>query len=168
MATMDEVKGWLAGRLPKDWFTGTPEVRMDEDEIWVIGTLPEVPAGGSAEASKAAREGAIQRFRESTRDERIKIAGEARDRFRRNLAWGAKIGEDTALFTHLSVPVMTRLRLPERELLDTLVRSGVARSRSHALAWCVRLVEKNESSWISELKEAMTKVGEVRSQGPLN
>jgi len=165
---MDEVKGWLAGRLPKDWFTGTPEVRMDEDEIWVIGTLPEVPAGGSAEASKAAREGAIQRFRESTRDERIKIAGEARDRFRRNLAWGAKIGEDTALFTHLSVPVMTRLRLPERELLDTLVRSGVARSRSHALAWCVRLVEKNESSWISELKEAMTKVGEVRSQGPLN
>jgi len=168
MATMDEVKGWLAGRLPKDWFTGTPEVRMDEDEIWVIGTLPEVPAGGSAEAGKAAREGAIQRFRETTRDERIKIADEARERFRRNLAWGAKIGEDAALFTHLSVPVMTRLRLPERELLDTLVRSGVARSRSHALAWCVRLVEKNESSWISELKEAMTKVGEVRSQGPLN
>ncbi|TME62012.1 MAG: hypothetical protein E6I51_07940, partial [Chloroflexi bacterium] len=68
----------------------------------------------------------------------------------------------------LSVPVMTRLRLPERELLDTLVKSGVARSRSHALAWCVRLVSKNESSWLDELKEAMAKVGEVRSQGPLN
>ena len=81
---------------------------------------------------------------------------------------GAKIGDQTALFTHLSVPVMTRLRLPERELLDTLVRSGVARSRSHALAWCVRLVEKNESSWIGELKEALSKVGDVRSQGPLN
>ena len=54
MATMDEVKGWLAGRLPKDWFTGTPDVRMDEDEIWVIGTLPEVPATGGAEAGKAA------------------------------------------------------------------------------------------------------------------
>src|SRR5204863_273964 len=84
-----------------------------EDEIWVIGTLPEVPASGGAEAGKAAREGAIQRFRESTRDERIQIAGEARERFRRNLAWGATIGGETALFTHLSVPVMTRLRLPE-------------------------------------------------------
>ena len=88
--------------------------------------------------------------------------------FGKNLAWGAKVGEQTALFTHMAVPVMTRLRLPERELLDTLVRSGVARSRSHALAWCVRLVAKNESSWISELKEALSKVGDVRSQGPLN
>ena len=168
MATLDEVKGWVSGRLPKEWYTGKPEVRMDEDEIWVIGTLTDVSAAGGAEAVKAAREGAIQRFRETTREERIKIAGEGRERFRRNVAWGAKIGDQTALFTHLSVPVMTRLRLPERELLDTLVRSGVARSRSHALAWCVRLVEKNESSWIGELKEALSKVGDVRSQGPLN
>jgi hypothetical protein len=168
MAAIDEVKGWLTGRLPKDWFNGIPDVRMDEDEIWVIGTLPEVTAAGGPEAGKAARDGAIQRFRESTRDERITIANEARERFARNLAWGVKIGDQTALFTHLSVPVMTRLRLPERELLDTLVRSGVARSRSHALAWCVRLVEKNESSWLSELKEAMAKVGDVRSHGPLN
>jgi hypothetical protein len=168
MAAIDEVKGWLTGRLPKDWFTGTPDVRMDEDEIWVIGVLPDVTAAGGPEAGKAARDGSIQRFRESTRDERITIANEARERFARNLAWGVKIGEQTALFTHLSVPVMTRLRLPERELLDTLVRSGVARSRSHALAWCVRLVEKNESSWLTELKEAMAKVGDVRSQGPLN
>jgi len=168
MATLDEVKGWVSGRLPKDWFTRTPEVLMDEDEIWVIGTLPDVSAAGGADALKAAREGVIQRFREATREERIKIAGEGRERFRRNVAWGAKIGDQTALFTHLSVPVMTRLRLPERELLDTLVRSGVARSRSHALAWCVRLVEKNESSWIGELKEALSKVGDVRSQGPLN
>jgi len=168
MATLDEVKGWLSGRLPKEWYTGTPEVRMDQDEIWVIGTLPDVSAPGGSDALQAAREGAIQRFRETTREERIKIAGEGRERFRRNVAWGAKIGDQTALFTHLSVPVMTRLRLPERELLDTLVRSGVARSRSHALAWCVRLVEKNESSWVAELKEALSKVGDVRSQGPLN
>jgi hypothetical protein len=168
MAGIDEVKGWLTGRLPKEWFSGEPEVRMDEDEIWVVGTLAEVASSGGAEAAKAAREGAIQRFRETTRDERVKIAGEARQRFGRNLAWGAKIGDQTALFTHMAVPVMTRLRLPERELLDTLVRAGVARSRSHALAWCVRLVEKNELSWLSELKEAMAKVGEARSHGPLN
>lgn len=168
MATLDEIKGWLAGRLPQGWYTGTPEVRMDEDEIWVVGTLPEVQASGGPEALTAARQGAIQRHREETRDERMKIAGEARERFRRSLAWGAKIGEETALFTHLAVPVMTRLRLPERELLDTLVRSGVARSRSHALAWCVRLVAKNESGWLGELKEALSRVGDVRSQGPLN
>src|SRR5881628_2975194 len=168
VATTEEVKGWLQGRLPKEWFAGTPEIRMDEDEIWVIGTLPDVQASGGGDALKAAREGAIQRFREGTRDERIKIADEARQRFGKNLAWGAKVGDHTALFTHMAVPVMTRLRLPERELLDTLVRSGVARSRSHALAWCVRLVAKNESSWITELKEALSKVGDVRSQGPLN
>ena len=168
MATNEEVKGWLTGRLPKEWFTGAPEVRMDDDEIWVIGTLPDVQASGGGDANKAAREGAIQRFREDTRDERMKIADEARKRFGKSLAWGAKAGDQTALFTHMAVPVMTRLRLPERELLDTLVRSGVARSRSHALAWCVRLVEKNESAWISELKDALSKVGDVRSQGPLN
>jgi hypothetical protein len=168
MATTEEVKGWLTGRLPKEWFAGAPEVRMDEDEIWVIGTLPDVQASGGGDAVKAAQEGAIQRFREGTRDERIKIADEARQRFGKNLAWGAKVGDQTALFTHMAVPVMTRLRLPERELLDTLVRSGVARSRSHALAWCVRLVAKNESSWISELKDALSKVGDVRQQGPLN
>jgi hypothetical protein len=165
---IEEIKAWVTERLPKDWFAGAPEIRMDEDEIWVIGTLPEVQASGGGDAVKAAREGAIQRFREGTRDERMKIADEARARFGKNLAWGAKVGDQTALFTHLAVPVMTRLRLPERELLDTLVRSGVARSRSHALAWCVRLVAKNESSWITELKEALSKVGDVRQQGPLN
>ena len=168
MATAEEVKGWLTGRLPKEWFSGSPDVRMDEDEIWVIGTLPDAQASGGPDAVKAAREGAIQRFREGTRDERVKIADEARERFGKNLAWGAKVGDQTALFTHMAVPVMTRLRLPEREVLDTLVRSGVARSRSHALAWCVRLVAKNESSWIDELKDALSKVGDVRSQGPLN
>jgi len=168
MATAEEIKGWLTGRLPKGWFTGTPEIRTDEDEIWVIGQLPPVQASGGAEAVKAAQEGAIQRFREESREERIRIAGEARQRFGKNLAWGATFGDQATLFTHMAVPVMTRLRLPERELLDTLVRSGVARSRSHALAWCVRLVAKNESAWITELKDALSKVGDVRSQGPLN
>lgn len=168
MATIDEVKGWLTGRLPKDWYTGTPEIRMDESEIWVVGTLPDVQASGAPDAAGAAREGAIERHREETRDQRMKIAEEARQRFSRNLAWGAKIGDQTKIFTHMAIPVMTRLRLPEREVLDTLVRSGVARTRSHALAWCVRLVAKNESGWIGELKEALSKVGDVRSQGPLN
>ena len=62
------------------------------------------------------------------------------------------------LFTHLAVPVMTRLLQPERQVLDTLVDAGVARSRAHALAWCVRLVGENTSSWLGELREAMERV----------
>ena len=165
----DEIRGWLAGRLPQDWYTGTPDVRVDEDEIWVVGSLPDVQGTeGGPEALAAARQGRIKQHREETREQRMKIAEEAQQRFRRHLAWGAKVGDQTEIFTHMAVPVMTRLRLPERELLDTLVRAGVARSRSHALAWCVRLVAKNEAEWVTELKEAISKVGQVRSQGPLN
>ncbi len=76
------------------------------------------------------------------------------------------IGGERILFTTLSIPVMTRLRLPERQVLDTLVQAGVARSRSEALAWCVRLVGKHEAEWISELREALVKVNELRRRGP--
>jgi hypothetical protein len=94
------------------------------------------------------------------------IAREAEHRFGRKVAWGVRGGGETQLFTHLAVPVMTRLRQPERQVLDTLVESGVARSRAHALAWCVRLVGDNADAWLGELREAMQKVREVREQGP--
>ena len=61
---------------------------------------------------------------------------------------------------------MTRLRQPERIVLDTLVASGVARSRSEALAWAVRLVGEHAEGWLGELREAMTRVEDLRSQGP--
>jgi hypothetical protein len=61
---------------------------------------------------------------------------------------------------------MTRLRLPERQVLDTLVDAGVARSRSHALAWCVRLVGDHEGDWIAQLREALVHVHNVRAEGP--
>ena len=59
----------------------------------------------------------------------------------------------TEMFTTLSVPVMTRLRQSERRVLDTLVDAGVARSRSDALAWCVRLTGENADSWLSRLRD---------------
>ena len=34
-ASMDELSGWFAGRIPADWFAGTPEVLFDRDEILV-------------------------------------------------------------------------------------------------------------------------------------
>ncbi|MGH2730986.1 MAG: hypothetical protein ACRDJI_10325 [Actinomycetota bacterium] len=160
-----QLVGWFAGRIPDDWFTGPPEITADRDEILIVGELPEpeVPEGASAEAARAAR---IEGFREETRSRRIRIALEAQGRFRRKVSWGATCGDVTRLFTVLSVPAMTRLRLEERSVLDTLVDAGVARSRSEALAWCVRLVAKNQDEWLSDLRAAFTAVAKVRAEGP--
>lgn len=170
MSEREEVIGWFAGRIPHGWFTGAPAVRSDREEIWVVGTLPDVQLGkdASKEAVAAARAGRIKQFREETREQRIAMSIEARNRFGRETAWGVRIGDMEEMFTHLALPVMTRLRLPEREVLDTLIHAGVARNRAHALAWCVRLVERNQEEWLGELREAIAKVGQVRQQGPLN
>ena len=159
-----EVAGWFAGRLPDGWFTGAPELIVDRDEITVVGTLPE-PDAGEGDAA-AARAGRISRFREDTREERMQVAREAEHRYGRRVAWGATAGGTTRLFTTLSVPVMTRLRQPERQVLDTLVDAGVARSRIDALAWCVRLVGEHADDWLSQLRDAMQAVERVRAQGP--
>jgi hypothetical protein len=166
----EDIGAWFAARVLKTWFAGPPEVTSDSEEVLVIGELPDVElaAGTAPEARDAARVARIDRFREETRDERVKIAREAERRFRRKVAWGARCGDETRVFTTLSLPVMTRLRMPERAVLDTLVAAGVARSRSDAMAWCVRLVGMHQSDWIKGLREALVKVDEVRSKGPLN
>ncbi len=170
MTTSDtEVAGWIRGRLPDDWFTEAAEVTSDREEILVVGTLAAPDAGegepDGPEATAAAK-GRISRFREDTRDERIHIAREAEHRFGRKIAWGAQCGPVRSVFTNLAVPVMTRLRQPERLVLDTLVDAGVARSRADALAWCVRLVGENADDWLGRLREAMTEVQRVREEGP--
>lgn len=166
----EDLGAWFAGRLPKTWFVGPPEVSADGDEVLVLGTLPDVELaqGTSADGRAAARAARIDRFREETREERVKIAREAERHFKRKVAWGARCGDKTKIFTTLSVPVMTRLRMSERSILDTLVAGGVARSRSDALAWCVRLVGMHQADWIRGLRDALIKVEEVRSKGPLN
>jgi len=166
----EDVRAWFAGRLPPGWFSGPPEVTSDGDEILVMGTLPDVElaAGTSEEGRAAARVARIDRFREETRDERVRVAREAERHFRRKVAWGARCGDQAKIFTTLSVPVMTRLRMSERSILDTLVAGGVARSRSDALAWCVRLVGMHQADWIKGLRDALVKVDEARGKGPLN
>jgi hypothetical protein len=164
----NDAPAWIAGRLPDGWFTGHPDIAVDRDEILVVGTVaaPDVTEGAT-EAEKAAQEsGRISRFREETRDERIRIAIEAEHRYGRKVSWGARCGDTEELFTTFSAPVMTRLRQPERQVLDTLVDSGVARSRSDALAWCVRLVGRNADEWLAELREAMSEVERLRAAGP--
>jgi hypothetical protein len=163
----DGLAGWLAGRLPTDWFTTQPEVTVDRDEVTVVGELDAPSGEGLDDTGRAEAEaGRIRRFREQTREQRVAIAREIEARYGRAVAWGAASGGTRELFTNASVPVMTRLRQPERLVLDTLVDAGVARSRSDALAWCVRLVGRNTQSWLSELRGALESVERVRATGP--
>ena len=164
----ETIKGWFAGRVPEAWFTGPPDASADRDEVLVVGTLADVELGAeaSAESLAAARSGRIRQHREDTRGARIRIAEEAERRFGRKVSWGASCGDVTELFTTLSLPMMTRLRMHERQVLDTLVDAGVARSRSHALAWCVKLVAGKQAEWIGELREALSHVEKARGSGP--
>jgi hypothetical protein len=134
------IGAWFAGRVPEGWYEGSPTIEAEQARI----------AG----------------FREDTRGARMRIAEEAQPAFRRAVSWGAECGGTRVLFTTTGVPVMTRLRMGDRRVLDTLIDAGVARSRSEALAWCVRLVEQHEREWIDELRAAMTAVEEVRNRGP--
>jgi hypothetical protein len=186
----EQIRGWFLGRLPGTWFEGQPEIVADREEITVIGHLPPVRAGdagpaaatGATAAAEAVPEdgeeesagaradavaaGRSRRFREETRDARIAIAREAEHLFGRKVSWGVVSEDRTVMFTTLSVPVMTRLRQAERRVLDTLVEAGVARSRSDALAWCVRLVGEHEDSWLTALRDALRRVEQVRAEGP--
>ncbi|AHH22217.1 hypothetical protein [Nocardia nova] len=164
---------WFAGRLPSEWFSGTATIEIDRDEIVVIGELAVAESESGTDGdekksgpSRATIDGAIARFRESTRPARMQIAQEAQARYGRNVAWGVSVDGERTLFTHLSVPVMTRLRQPERKVLDTLVDAGVARSRADALAWTVKLAGRHAEEWLEELRSAMRKVDDLRSEGP--
>jgi len=161
------VTGWFTGRVPDGWFIGPPEVMVDREEIFVVGAIaPPELADGDDEADAAARTARARRMREDTREARMAIAAEAEHRFDRKVSWGVTCGPDRFDFTSLAVPVMTRLRIGERAVLDTLLEAGVARSRSEALAWCVRLVERNQSEWIGALREALVHVERTRADGP--
>ncbi|WP_282593962.1 hypothetical protein [Nocardioides xinjiangensis] len=155
----DDAGDWFRGRLPEGWFSDI-EVRTDREEITVLGTLVDQTAAG------AETEGRINRFRSETKAERIEIALEAQARYQRKVSWGVRLGATEALFTHVAAPVMTRLRQPERQVLDTLVDAGVARSRSDALAWSVRLVGEHAEEWLGQLRGAMAEVDKLRAEGP--
>jgi len=148
----DEIQAFVQAKVPEGWFTGPPNVEADEEEILVLGALP--------------AERAVDAFRESTRTERVAIARETESRFGRPVSWGVERDGATTLFTTQASPVMTRLRLRERAVLTTLIDAGIARSRSEALAWCVKLVERHQADWLAELREALAGVEQVRVGGP--
>ncbi|MEU9355405.1 hypothetical protein AB0D65_31480 [Streptomyces griseoloalbus] len=164
----EQLRGWFAGRLPDDLFEELADLTIDREEITVIGRIPgpRSAEGASPAEREAAVEGRIQEFRERTREDRITVARDAEHRFGRKVSWGVECDGRRALFTHVAAPVMTRLRQPERQVLDTLIAGGVARSRSEALAWCVRLVQRHTDDWLTELRESLEHVQRVRAQGP--
>ncbi|MFD3455229.1 hypothetical protein ACFWVC_24010 [Streptomyces sp. NPDC058691] len=165
---MEALRGWLAGRLPEGLFAELLDVTVDREEITVVGRIPEpeLDAKASQVEREAALDGRIAEFRERTRDDRVGVAREAEQRFGRKVSWGVECGGRRAMYTTVSAPVMTRLRQPERQVLDTLVAAGVARSRSDALAWCVRLVQRNADTWLGDLRDSLEHVQRVRAQGP--
>jgi hypothetical protein len=161
----DEIAEWFARHLPEGWFTGEVRVLVDRDEILVTGPLACPSTKGKAAGVKeSVEQEQVGSFREETRDERIRIASRAEALFGRKVSWAVECGATQAVFTHLGVPVMTRLRIHERRTLDTLVAAGVARSRSEALSWCVRLVGEHEGDWIDELRAALEAVEQVKAR----
>lgn len=168
-ANTSTITSWLIGRLPEEWNEGeTADIIIDREEITIVLHLaaPDLTEDGSEVDAAAAIDGRITGFREDSRDRRVRIAREAEHRFQRKVSWGVEVGERRQMFTHLAAPAMTRLRQSERQVLDTLVAANVARSRSDALAWCVRLVGENADEWLADLRGAMEAVDQVRAQGP--
>jgi len=163
------VGAWMSGRIPAEWQAiAPPEAVVDREEIVVTLTIsePAIPDDADDPTRAEALAGRIAGFREDTRERRMAIARETEHRFGRKVAWAVRIGDRIELFTHLAAPAMTRLRQPERRVLDTLVAAGVARSRADALAWCVRLVGRNTDTWLAELRSAVADVERLRAQGP--
>ncbi len=143
---------YFTERVPDTWFVGPVTLESDDEEILCVGRLPD--------------DGDVEAFRDETRGERMSIAEVAESRFGRKVSWGVERDGTTVLFTTQSTPIMTRLRLRERAVLDTLVAAGVARSRSDALVWCVKLVAQHEADWLAELREALVGVEQIRDGGP--
>jgi hypothetical protein len=170
-ASPNEIAAWVRARLPEVWVAaGDAEITVDREEVTVVLAVaePEIGEvdGDNAAVRAQANAGRASGFREDTREQRMAVAREAEHRFGRKVAWGVRVGDSTTLYTHLAVPVMTRLRQPERLVLDTLVAANVARSRADALAWCVRLVGRNTDEWLRDLRTALEDVERLRADGP--
>ena len=125
LPSADDAASWFAGRLPDGWFTGAPQVSVDREEIVVVGTLPDLtdvpddggsPRGGDGPHQPVPR--GDPRAAHGDRGSRPRPATAARSRGARRSA------ESSELFTSIAAPVMTRLRQPERQVLDTLVDAG--------------------------------------------
>ncbi|MDA1278978.1 MAG: hypothetical protein O3B95_02915 [Chloroflexi bacterium] len=161
------IQKWFESHVDDKWGSRGIKVTVDSEEILaVVKSQATDDLPGDLGEREVASKRIARQFRKETRQSRMELAHEAQEFFERKVSWGVQVGEDSYLFTHIAVPSMTRLRINEREVLDTLVNSGVAGSRSEALAWCVRYVGKTEKEWLTEMREAFKSVEAVRQKGP--
>jgi hypothetical protein len=162
------IQKWFDSHIDENWGAEGVRISSDDDEILVVVEVTtsddELPE--EADDKEIAIKQIARRFRKATRGSRMSVADQAQDLFERKVSWGVQAGEDTYLFTSVTAPAMTRLRMSERRVLDTLVNSGVAASRSEALAWCVKFVRTNEAEWLENLRDAFKSVEKVRNEGP--
>jgi hypothetical protein len=165
--SLSAVAAWFDARIPT-WFTVPVLAAADRDEVVITGTLAEPVAARGLQHDERLPVliAHIAAFREATRAERIELAAVAQIHLQRHVSWAVRCGEVEQTFTNISTPIMTRLRFDERQVLDTLVDASIARSRSDALAWCVRLVAQHEDDWLVELRKALTAVEAIRNSGP--
>lgn len=162
-----KAQAWFAAQLPGGWFDDL-FVRCDKDELVVQGTIPgpEVDKDADPAVVELAELETAAAFREATREGRVNVALRAEALFERKVSWVVQAGSTTKAFTTLALPAMTRLGFDEREVLDTLVAGGVAKSRSEALNWCVQLVAHEQGEWLDQLRAAVGGIDAVRAKGP--
>ena len=142
------IQKWFDAHVDDEWGSEGIEIRADDYEILAVvsvSTAEEELPDDDADKEIAIKR-ITRRFRSGIRQSRLSVAEEAQELFERKVSWGIQAGEDTYLFTHVTAPAMTRLRIAERRVLDTLVNAGVANSRGEALSWCVSFVSKNEKA----------------------
>src|SRR4051794_34938635 len=123
MNTSEDIVGWFRGRIPDVWFTEPVRVTVDRDEILVIGTVapPDVGSDVGEDARSVAHSARIRGSREDTGEQGMRVAREGEPRLGGKVSGGAGCGDREELFTVAPFPAMTRLRLPERAVLDTLI-----------------------------------------------
>ena len=154
-----ELRQWLNEHL-KDLYPEPVEASVSGGELLVMGRL--AVEGEIAEEEARNR---INQHREATRPQRVELAQELQRLTGLTVTWGVRCGQVTAYFSSLRVPVMTRLGRAERDVLDTLIRSGVARNRSQAVNWAIQAFARGQRDWLRQLREAANNLSNLREQG---
>jgi len=116
------IQEWFDAHVDDEWGAEGIEITADDDEILAVVSVATAEEELLDDDDKEiAIKRIARRFRSGTRQSRMSVAEEAQELFERKISWGIQAGEDTYLFTHVTAPAMTRLRIAERRVLDTLV-----------------------------------------------
>ncbi len=153
-----EVRQWLNEHL-KELYPEPVEASIVDGELLIMGRLP--VEGEVAEEDARNR---INQHREESRPQRVDLAQELQRLTGLPVAWGVRYGQVTAYFSSLRVPVMTRLGRAERDVLDTLIRGGIARNRSQAVNWAIQAFARGQRDWLRQMREAVNSLSNIREQ----